>query len=750
MKDFTIKRTISGIIILAFFSSSFILPLSATAATGLNWNNPNQKNAFKLDASTLLNANNLMAVVGCTGIVDTATDAAMRLVSKVTSKVLNKLIGGGEVSVTDSKLASKQQISEKRQSCFDGLAYALAKQQLVSMTKSTMNWVNSGFNGDPMYVRNINSLTNSIEGTILQKEVDLFKNSPAGGGDYPYGRNFALSQISSFKFGQNPNNLLKQNLSNYLGGDGTGRYVESYTNNFSLGGWNGWLAFTQMPQNNPLGFNMIASQNLADKQNKEVTNTKAELSQNGGFLDQKKCVAYGISENKAADNSIKQQEQVVLANDANLLKKAQNSMQADCRKDLNGLNCAQSTDSYKQINNKYQTEADAYARKYSATDGAIQGQDIKDCTKFETVTPGGLIKDKVSKYLNSGETQLELADSLNEVLYSIFSNLISRFQQNGLSSLSSTSVVDFSTASTGIGANKIVDENGVSISGGNDGSGIDPSSNFDITTDLGGIITTQQKYIDTVNKLFPPLEEVMAKLGELDYCIPGPNPNWQENSTNAKDAYFAWLNSIAVVSSNSGFLGASNYTITIPDINAAASQNYINSINNNIKYWQELQSSWYFDLDWSGKMTNGTAANAQERVTNRINPRMDEVDKAEADYKTAADALYGFKSPMQTEYLNIGMPNQTENPQYLAMAQTGLSITRDINSYASSIGEMTTTYQNRIIETNSNIYKLKKLKEKIDIIVNRAQALRAKTRAENGLPPITKECLANEKTTLAQ
>jgi hypothetical protein len=705
MKDFTIKRTISGIIILAFFSSSFILPLNAMAATtsskGLNWNNPNQSNPFTLNASTLLNANNLMAVVGCTGIIDTATDAAMRLVSKVTSKVLNKLIGGGEVSVTDAQQTAQQKISDKRQACFDGLAYALAKQQLVSMTKSTMNWVNSGFNGDPMYVRNINALTNSIEGTILQKEVNLFKNSPAGGGDYPYGRDFALSQINSFRFGQNPSNALKQNLSNYLSTvPGNDRYVESYTNNFSLGGWNGWLAFTQMPQNNPLGFNMIESENLAKKQDKEVTNTKAEIAQGGGMLDQKKCVLWNMIDDATGE----------------------------------------------YITEDVYDGENGWVSKTKTTKNPLPED---ECAQYETVTPGSLIKDKVSKYLNSGETQLELADSLNEVLYSIFGNLISRFQQNGLSSLSSTSVVDFSTASSGIGANKIVDENGVSVTSGNDGSGIDPSSNFDITTDLGGIITTQQKYIATVNKLFPPLEEVMAKLGELDYCIPGPNPNWQENSTNAKDAYYNWLNSIAVVGSSSGFLGSSNYTITIPDINAAASQNYISSINNNIKYWQELQSSWYFNLDF-GDMTAGVSANAQERITNRINPRMDEVDKAEADYKIAADALYGFKSPMQTEYLNIGMPNQTENPEYLAMAQTGLSITRDINSYASSIGEMTTTYQNRIIETNSNIYKLKKLKEKIDIIVNRAQALRAKTRAENGLPPVTKECLANEKTNLAQ
>jgi len=695
MKDLIIKRTISGIIILVFFSSSFILPLNAIAATnGLNWNNPNQKNAFKLDASTLLNANNLMAVVGCTGIIDTATDAAMRLVSKVTSKVLNKLIGGGEVSVTDSALASQQKVSEKRQSCFDGLAYALAKQQLVSMTKSTMNWVNSGFNGDPMYVRNINALTNSIEGTILQKEVNLFKNSPAGGGDYPYGRNFALSQISSFKFGQNPSNALKQNLSNYLSiVPGNDRYVESYTNNFSLGGWNGWLAFTQMPQNNPLGFNMIESQNLADKQNKEVANTKAEVAQNGGMLDQKKCVLWNMVD------------------------------------DLTG---------------EYLTEdvydgENGWVSKTKTTKNPLPED---ECAQYETVTPGSLIKDKVSKYLNSGETQLELADSLNEVLYSIFGNLISRFQQNGLSSLSSTSVVDFSTASSGIGANKIVDENGVSVSGNNDGSGIDPSSNFDITTDLGAIIATQQKYIATVNKLFPPLEEVMSKLGELDYCIPGPNPNWQENSANTKEAYYNWLNNITSVGNDR------DYIFTTPAADTSVYKNYLNSISDPINIWQELKNSWYFTFsDSSSTKINQSML---DKISRNIDSRTTETDKGEAEYAQRAEALYGFKSPMQTEYLNIGMPNQTENPQYLAMAQTGLSITRDIKSYAESIGEMTTTYQNRIVETNSNIYKLKKLKEKIDIIVNRAQALRAKTRAENGLPPVTKECLANEKTNLAQ
>ena len=129
---------------------------------------------------------------------------------------------------------------------------------------------------------------------------------------------------------------------------------------------------------------------------------------------------------------------------------------------------------------------------------------------------------------------------------------------------------------------------------------------------------------------------------------------------------------------------------------------------------------------------------------------MAELETAEAEYKVAADARYGFKSYMQTEFLNNGTATMTENPDYLAMAQTGLNITKDISSYAESIGDMTTTYQSRIIETTANIYKLKKLKENIDIIVTRAQKLRDETRASSGAPAITRVCLANEKTTITQ
>ena len=58
------------------------------------------------------------------------------------------------------------------------------------------------------------------------------------------------------------------------------------------------------------------------------------------------------------------------------------------------------------------------------------------CVQFETVTPGSIIKDKVSTYINSPERQLELADDINKVLNTLFSTLISKLQNQGLSSLS--------------------------------------------------------------------------------------------------------------------------------------------------------------------------------------------------------------------------------------------------------------------------------------------------------------------------
>ncbi len=685
MRNQTIQREISGIIIGVLFSLAIINPTTTFAETnGLNWDNPNQKNPFQLDAKTLINPKNAMALVGCTGIIDTATDAAMKLATKVVSQLL-KL--EKTVPVADSAVSKELKKSNRITACYNGLAYSLARQQLVSMTRSTMNWVNTGFNGDPMYVRNITSLTRNIEREVVNRELELLKD-PKNVRDYPYGRVFAESQIRSYQSIGNFDDSMKSDLTGYLSDGAT---IDSFSKNFSEGGWGGWLALTQKDQNNPIGYSIQKSQQIDNQQEKEVTATKAELERNGGVLDQKKCAEYA---------------KIVIKGTGGLMD--------------------------------------------------MTTADPKKCIRYETITPGSLIKDKISKYLNSPETQLEMADSLNEVLYSIFGNLISRLQKTGLASLSSNTD-DFSAVSEGIGANRIIDENGKDISSGNIGSGGYENESFDITKDLGGIIKDQEKYIATVEKLFPPLSNVMSKLGELDYCIPGPNPNWQLNSAYTKEAYITYLNSLSVAGSENSnrkyqVLKPSDNDPDVTDGQRNVFTNYLDGINDELThFWSSLKDSWYFSRD--GFETEYKKNASQSDLISRIaQGRTTEIDSTEAEYAQIADLEYGYKSPMQTEL--ISNPNTGEvlgqNPKFLAMSQTGLNITKNIMAYYESISEMEVSYQDRIIETRSNIYKLNKIKIKVDIIVQAAEKRRAEARATAGLPAFTKECLANEKTIITQ
>lgn len=741
MSDKTFKTITTYIIALALFSSSILLPYRAQAATNspLNWNAPNGKSPFQFSASSVFNAGTFTAVIGCTGIVDQISNAALQLVSSVTSQALGWATGNDPVPVKDAGAVAQLKTDAQRTACLDGIAYALARQQLVSMTKSTMNWVNSGFNGDPMYVRDITALTDSAERQILNSELNLFKN-PKMNANYPYGASFAQSQIIAYKSLHGSGDSLQADITAYLT---PGSTVQSFSSDFSQGGWGGWLALTQKDANNPLGYAMNKSQQIADKQANSTATIKATVAQNGGFLDQKKCVLWNEVDPLTGDY---QTEQV-----------------------YDGEN--------------------GWVDKTKTTTKERAGNSTLDfpdeCAKYATVTPGSLIQDKVSKYLNSPETQLELSDSINKVLYSLFSNLINKFQNNGLASLSSTGP-DFSSASSDIGSNSILDANGRKISAASE-TGFDTSSNFDISKDLSssskqlclddypngigtdatdkfspkqtcGIIEIQQKYIQEVQKLFPTLDIVMFKLGKLDYCIPGPNPNWQANS-GAKDAYAGYLNAMVSVGSDTqyyvGVPSKINRLITDNSIitqQKNAYQNYLDNINESItNYWKDLQNSWYFNSPefYIAYKENASELDLISRITDE---RTNEVDLEATEYQQKQDARYGYGSKMQTEY-NIDSATGvvlSDNTDYLPMAQTGLNSTKDIGTYAQTTSDMRTTYQNRIIETNTNIYKLTKLSDKINAIVVKAQAARDAARSANGEAPITKECKANEKVNITQ
>lgn len=888
-----------------FIIFSCIVPTSITyAAIGgekLNWENPNKSgnNPYKFKLTDSLNSKLIMDVIGCTGVVNKVSGAITGFAQKQSNEIMDKLkkraaekatqagikgVGIGAASTAtspgsqagtgvadvivgttddvvtkpteDSSLKKAQDetnaklaAQSKREECLNGIAFTLAKNQLTAMTRSTMNWIATGFNGDPMYVQNANSFMNSITSSILEKEISLFKDKTY----YPYGSDYARSATYGYRSLLNFKDSMKQNLSYYLNSGGLGEdaanvvtggsaknasnIMERYANDFNMGGWNGWLAFTQQPQNNPLGYNIYMAEYIAQKQNTDVTNTKEELARNGGILDQKKCVKYASSIKKAAKeinqdnaqyNSDDFNEKIMEARDGvtfaqeNYNTTYKNLMADPKNKDKEKLFKA----AEKTLGNAQKTYNNIMAEK-SSLDASILTPEGDECVEWQVVTPGSVIKDKISTYINSPERQLELSDTINEALNSLFSMLISKLQHNGLSSLSSDAN-EFYDASGGYGSNKIYDTEGNEVMGTTSGGFSGP---FDITKDLGniyttpvyagswdamankttnttegylskgvgtkntfyvvsvggstslfdgntswligdkaffdgtswrkgvpeyviekkGIIQTQQDYINNAQEVLKVLPKVMPAIGELDYCIPGPNPSWESNSSDAYSTYSDWL--YAIMADTRIKTGRDAIRIKLPDITSREYKNY-QKIFEGTGLWQKVINSTFFNSgsiqgDYAKKLWNqsyGDYTHPFYRLNDSCNGETEMFDwkgekcqaKAQEVINLGVNKWASFLENNMVKYTQIinskygNNKNSTDNinnpfgTKYIEMAQTGQAITKNILQYNEKINESIINYRDSIVEGCSNIYKLNQIKEKVNTIVKAAQARREK------------------------
>lgn len=726
---------------------------------GLSYDNPNKNssnNPFKLNVQAVLNSNLLMAVVGCTGIVNKISKATTGLINKgvstakSTAENLNSVPTGDKAAQDRIDAANAQLRSDaQREECFNGIAYMLAKNQLTAMTKATMNWVSTGLNGNPLYIQNQGSFLNSLTGAITQREASWF---PYNTSAYPYGRSYSRSLLNYQRVIGNFEVRMQSNLLNYIAG---GSNTNSYSNNFAQGGWNGWLALTQRNQNNPLGFAMTASQKLADDKSIAAKNKVDEANRNQGFLDQRRCKA-----------TTKQQEQY--ANAPAELKAAQDEFDIAKRaysesfdaytNDINNKQKKQVAQTMKDALDKAQAKLVQAQNRANVSVSTVSGNPNIDCTEWETVTPGSVVKDKVSTYINSPERQLELADTLNESLNILFTTLISRFesQDGGLAGLS-TSVSKFTNSSSTSAS--------VSSSSARDSNG-GLSGYVDITKDLAGIIKNQQDYIKAAQDALLVAPKVVPMVAELDYCIPGPNPSWQDNSQPFKDAYFDYLNNIGTdyVQANTPkwekvtlnlfdplhiFHKEKNqsfYTISLPN------ESPYQSLFPSDTFWLSVKNSNHDPL-WLTSCNNPSDCYVNEgRViedpntidTDVIGPFTNWVNTYWSGYANSYKDNYGIGSPMQTEIIEDASGNLVENPKYLPMAQAGLAITKNLKTTADDIAVAMDDYKNSTAQANSNIYKLNQIKKEVDVIVQAAQARRKKARADAGLPAISDACLAIE------
>jgi len=165
----------------------------------------------------------------------------------------------------------------------DGLATVVAKQIIKSLTASIVQWINSGFKGNPSFVQNsgkfFGGIADSVGGNIIENIAPFLCS--------PFRLNLQLALALSMSSSQQQEigctlTDVQNNVSNFAKGAGGG-------GSGGINGWNDWFQMTQTAQNNPYGAAMIASAQLNIGIETAQGKYQQQLDWGKGFLSYESC-----------------------------------------------------------------------------------------------------------------------------------------------------------------------------------------------------------------------------------------------------------------------------------------------------------------------------------------------------------------------------------------------------------------------------------------------------------------------------
>lgn len=425
----------------------------------------------------------------------------------VDSTNLNKT--ASEIKSTADEIKKSTASIDKNDSCLKSIGRVVVKMLLQKITISTVDWINHGFNGKPTFIDNKSGFWKDIaENEILSFGAEI--NNPAL---FPFGRDFMIAQAEDFNshFARNA----QYSLDKLIADTNPGMSSIDFKADFSVGGWASWQALTQIPANNPLGFQLIAQDELSSrlegtvKSNAEII--KEDLDRSMGFLTQKHCAdPYGMTE---------EEEKTALLQNG---------------KDENG-------------------------------------NIIGGCKAWRDVTPGSLIADAAIRTTKYPENNLLKAEDLNDAMAAILDALLNQGAQwltsqagyAGISNQGADGSLFLSGAYQNTNNNTNVENTFPSylIS-----SWLSENPDFDIRKDLTqAVIDEQRIYIqklqDQNDQLFTVVKTpkqavdlglkpnytsfstgnygLIPIINQLDYCLPGPHAGFEESARDTMQAIIA-------------------------------------------------------------------------------------------------------------------------------------------------------------------------------------------------------------------
>ena len=164
-----------------------------------------------------------------------------------------------------------------KEGVLDTIAFLLINKIIERISASTVNWINSGFQGSPAYVTDPGSYFTNIGDQLAGQYI--FSNPDLNFLCGPINAKIRLALTKSYL--NEPN--FQCTLTDAFGD------MEDFMGDFNKGGWDKFFQMTQKQQNNPLGAFLQAESQLDAQIASRQGIAKDELNWGSGFMSQKVC-----------------------------------------------------------------------------------------------------------------------------------------------------------------------------------------------------------------------------------------------------------------------------------------------------------------------------------------------------------------------------------------------------------------------------------------------------------------------------
>lgn len=208
------------------------------------------------------------------GVADISFDPSNFFQNSLTAA--NTTISAGSNTVT----AAMTTAEKIKVFVLDPAARAAVRTIIQRLTNSTVNWINSGFRGNPSYVTDPGRFFLNV----ADEQASRFLSGPnLNALCTPFRAQVRLALVQNYLQDERENYTCSLSIlrDNY----------DQFTQDFRYGGWDAWFELTQNPQNNPYGSYIAARNELNTNVSTPIAKFSKQLEFGRGFLSYEKCPA---------------------------------------------------------------------------------------------------------------------------------------------------------------------------------------------------------------------------------------------------------------------------------------------------------------------------------------------------------------------------------------------------------------------------------------------------------------------------